>query len=73
MTEQELKDANRTKIPVEWRGRRDHEHAVGSVTALIYRFKDGCETLSAEITSFGAPQCAIICRPEDIHLWAPPQ
>lgn len=71
MTEQELKDANRTKIPVEWRGRRDHEYAVGNVTALIYRFKDGQEILSAEITSFGSPHCALICRPEELHLWGP--
>lgn len=71
MTEQELKDANRTKAPVEWRGRHDYERAIGNVTALIYRYINGKEILSAEITSFGTTHCTIICRPDELHIWNP--
>lgn len=71
MTEQELKDANRRKVPVEWRGRQEYECALGQVTAIIYRYLDGKEVISVEITSFGDKRSCIICRPEDVHLWAP--
>lgn len=71
MTEKELKDANRTKAPVEWRGRHDYERTLGNVTALIYRYHDGKEVLSAEITSFGSTQCRLVCRPEELHIWNP--
>lgn len=71
MTEQELKDANRTKAPVEWRGKRDHERTLGNVTALIYRYLNGKEILSAEITSFGTVHCTVICRPEELYIWNP--
>ena len=67
MTEQELKQANKTKAPVEWRGMRDFERAQGQVTALIYRFIDGKEVLSAEITAFTSPRHILFCKPEDLY------
>ena len=73
MTEQELKDANKRKVPVEWRGRHDYERTLGQVTALIYRYLADKEVLSVEITSFGDKRSCIICRPEEVHLWGPLQ
>lgn len=71
MTEQELKQYNQTKAPVEWRGTRDFERARGRITALIYRCIDGNETLSAEVTAFTSPRHIIICKPEDLYPYSP--
>lgn len=71
MTLQELRDANRTKAPVVWRGRHDYETTIGSVTAVISRFSENVEVISAEVTSYSSPRNVVICRPEDIHPWSP--
>ena len=73
MTYQELMTALDTKVPVEWRGRADHERARGCVTAIIYRGKDknGDALISAEVATHSSPQSVIICRPEDVSFWRP--
>lgn len=71
MTVQELNQANKTKAPVIWRGRHDYETTIGSVTAVISRYSENGEVISAEVTSFRSPRNVIICRPEDLHPWAP--
>ena len=67
MNEAELKNANRTKDLVEYRGGHDYLRSLGRVTALIYRCEDGLETLSVEITSHSTSRNKVICRPEEVY------
>lgn len=67
MTSEELKDALRSGARVTYRNYFNQKFH-GTVDAVVYRFRKGKITVSAEVRDLKAPYSIIVAKPERLSL-----
>ena len=69
MTGAEVYRAMRSRKTVIYRNKRDGIEIAGHVAALILRYENEIDVISAEVKPIGHSNSVIICRAEDIDYW----
>lgn len=67
MTTEDLKDALRSGAKVAYKDYFGQEFH-GTIEAVVYRFRKGKITVSAEIKHLDAPHSVIVAKPERLSL-----
>lgn len=67
MTSEDLKDALRSGAKVTYKDYFGHEFH-GTIEAVVYRYRKGKITVSAELRDLKAPHSVIVAKPKRLSL-----